>query len=152
MTDQYKRLLALLCGSALTVFGAARLYVDYLHARRFVQYGVEQQATILRLDHIIGGKSPRYVYSLQIDDSIMFKTFPYNWTLPIKRSFLVMPESAGPDDIALGNRNSGAILVLCYMEGCDQRENLFFYPLVFIAGVIVIPFYWIKLIRNWEIT
>ena len=152
MTDQYKQLLALLCGAALTLYCAGRLFDDYLHARRFVQYGVEQQATILKLDHIIGGKSPQYVYSLQIDHSIMFKTFPYNWTLPIKRSFLVMPESAGPDDIALGNRNSSAIVVMCYMEGCDQRENLFIYPLLFITVVIVIPFFWIRLIRNWEVS
>jgi hypothetical protein len=35
----------------------------------------------------------------------MLKKFPYNWTLPIKRSFLVMSDSPGPDGIALGNRN-----------------------------------------------
>jgi hypothetical protein len=152
MTEQNKRLLALLCGSALTLFGAARLFDDYLHARRFVQYGVEKQATILELDHMIGGKSPQYVYLLQIDHATVVKTFPYNWTLPIKRSFLVMADSPRPDDIALGNRNSSAIVVMCYMEGCDKPENLFFYPLLFIICVIAVPFYWIKLIRNWVIS
>ena len=150
MTDKYKLLLALLCGSALTLVGAARLFDDFLHARRFVQYGVEQPATILQLDHIVGGKSPQYVYLLQIGQTTVLKTFPYNWTLPIKRSFLVLSESPGPDDIALGNRNSSAIVVTCYMEGCDKPDNLLVFPLVFIICVIVVPFYWIRLIRNWE--
>jgi hypothetical protein len=86
--------------------GAARLSDDFLQARRFVRYGVEKHATILELDHMIGGKSPRYVYSLQIDQTTLLKTFPYNWTLPIKRSFLVLSDSPRSDDIALGNRNS----------------------------------------------
>src|ERR1700733_11517928 len=118
MPDQSKRLMVLLCGSALLLVGAARLFDDFLHARRFVRYGVEKQATILELDHIIGGKSPQYVYSLQIDRATVLKTFPYNWTLPIKRSFLVLSDALQPDDIALGNRNSSAIVVMCYMEGC----------------------------------
>jgi hypothetical protein len=150
MTDKYRRLLALLCGSALTLVGAVRLSDDFLHARRFVQYGVEKQATILELDHIIGGKSPQYVYSLQIDRTNVLKTFPYNWTLPIKRSFLVLSDALRPDDIALGNRNSSAIVVMCYMEGCDKPGNLLIYPLAFIICVIAVPFYWIRLIRNWE--
>jgi hypothetical protein len=152
MTERYKLLLALLCGSALTLVGAARLFDDFLHARRFVQYGVEKQATILELDHIIGGKSPQYVYSLQIDQTTMLKTFPYNWTLPIKRSFLVMSDSPRSDDVALGNRNSNAIVVMCYMEGCDKPGNLLIYPLLFIIFVIVVPFYWIRLLRNREIS
>jgi hypothetical protein len=152
MTERYKRLLALLCLSVVPLVGAARLFDDFLHARRFVQYGVEKQATILELDHFIGGKSPEYVYSLQIDQATVVKTFPYNWTLPIKRSFLVMSDSPRPDDIALGNRNSSAIVVTCYMEGCDKPGNLLLYPLAFILFVIVVPFCWIKLIRNWEIS
>jgi hypothetical protein len=150
MPAQYKTLLALLCGSALALIGAARLFDDFLHARRFVQYGVERPATILTLDHIVGGKSPQYVYSLQIDHSIIFKTFPYHWTLPIKRSFLVMADSPGPDDIALGNHKSSAIVVLCYMEGCDKPGNRLLYPLVFLIFAIGVPFYWIRLFRNWE--
>jgi hypothetical protein len=128
------------------------LFDDFMHARRFVQYGVEKQATILELDHFDGGRSSTYVYSLQIDQTTMLKKFPYNWTLPIKRSFLVMSDSSGPDDIALGNRNSSAIVVLCYMEGCDKPANLLMYPLAFIVAVIVVPFYWIRLIKNWEIS
>ena len=152
MTWQYKQLLTLLCGFALILVAAAWLFDDFLQARRFVLYGVEKQATILELDHIIGGKSTQYVYSLQIDQTTLLKTFPYNWTLPIKRSFLVMSDSPGPDDIALGNRNSSAIVVLCYMEGCDKPGNLLMYPLAFIVSVIVVPFYWIRLIKNWEIS
>jgi hypothetical protein len=38
------------------------------------------------------------------------------------------------------------------MEGCDRRGNLLFYPLVFLVVVVVIPFYWIRLVKNWEIT
>ena len=150
MSGQYKTLLALLCGSALALIGTARLFDDFLQARRFVQYGVERPATILTLDHIIGGKSPQYVYSLQIDQSVILKTFPYHWTLPIKRSFLVMSNSPGADDIALGNRNSGALIVLCYMDGCDKPGNLLLYPLVFMIVAIGLPFYWIRLLRNWE--
>jgi hypothetical protein len=150
MPAQYKQLLMLLLASALALFGAAYLFDELLHARRFVQYGVEKQANILALDHIMGGKSPRYVYSLQIDQSIMLKTFPYNWTLPIQRSFLVMPDSSGPDDIALGNRNSSPLLVVCYMEGCDIPENRLFYPLAFIIFAIAVPWCWIRLIRNWQ--
>ncbi len=150
MTWRYKQLLTLLCGSALTLVCAAWLFDDFLHARRFVEFGVEKQATILELDHIVGGKSPQYVYSLQIDQATMLKKFPYNWTLPIKRSFLVMSQSPGPDDIALGNQDSSAIVVLCYMEGCDKPGNLLVYTLAFIVAVIVVPFYWIRLIQNWE--
>jgi hypothetical protein len=152
MPGQYKQLLALLCVSAVTLIGAARLFDEFLDARRFVHYGVEKQATILELDHIIGGKSPQYVYSLQIDQSIVFKTFPYNWTLPIKRSFLVMPNSPAPDNIALGNRKSSAIVVLCYMEGCDKPGNLLMYSLAFVILAIGIPFYWMRLIKNWEVS
>ena len=140
----------LLFGSALTLVGAVWLFDGFMHARRFVQYGVEKQATILELDHIIGGKSPQYVYSLQIDQTTMLKTVPYNWTLPIKRSFLVMTDSPGPDDIALGNRNSSASVVLCYMEGCDKPGNLLIFLLALVTGVIVVPFYWMRLIKDWE--
>ena len=152
MTERYKRLLALLCLSVVPLVGAARLFDDFLHARRFVQYGVEKQATILELDHFIGGKSPEYVYSLQIDQATVVKTFPYNWTLPIKRSFLVMSDSPRPDDIALGNRNSSAIVVTCYMEGCDKPGDRWLYPLMFIIFVIAVPYFWIRLIRNWRIS
>jgi len=150
MADKYKQLLALLCGSALILVGAARLFDDYLHARRFVQFGVEKQATILELDHMIGGKSPQYVYALQIDQTTVLKTFPYNWTLPIKRSVLVMPDSPRPDDIALGNHNSSASVIVCYMEGCDIPGNLWLYPLMVIIFVIAVPYFWIRLIRNWR--
>ncbi|HTB65455.1 MAG TPA: hypothetical protein VK727_04460 [Steroidobacteraceae bacterium] len=152
MPGQYKQLLGLLCISVVALIGAARLFDDFLHARRFVQYGIEKQATILELDHMIGGKSPQYVYSLRIDQSIVFKTFPYNWTLPIKRSFLVMPNGPAPDNIALGNQKSSAIVVLCYMEGCDRPDNRLIYPLVFLMFAIGVPFFWIRLIRNWEIS
>lgn len=152
MTEKHRRLLALLCLSTVALVGAARLFDDFLHARRFVQYGVEKQATILELDHVIGGKLPEYVYSLQIDQTTVLKTFPYDWTLPIKRSFLVLSDSPRPDDIALGNRSSSAIVVTCYMEGCDKPGTLVLYPLAFILFVIVVPFCWIRLIRNWEIS
>jgi hypothetical protein len=148
MSDQYKPLLMLLGGTALALFGIAWLYNDYLHARRFVQFGVEKQGTIVDLDHIIGGKSPQYVYSLQIDQTVVLKTFPYNWTVPLQRSFLVLKDSPGPDDIALGNHNSSAIVVVCYMEGCDKPGNLWLYPLVFILGGIVLPFYWIRFLKT----
>lgn len=92
------------------------------------------------------------MYSLQIEQTTLLKTFPYDWTLPIKRSFLVMSDSPGPDDIALGNRHSSALMVPCYMEGCDKPANLLFYPLMFLVVVVVIPFYWIRLVKNWEIT
>jgi|SRR5665213_24115 len=151
MTERYKQLLVLLCGSVLALVGAARLFDDFLHARRFVQYGVEKPATILELDHMIGGKSPQYVYSLQIDRTTVLKTFPYNWTLPIKRSFLVLSDSPRSDDIALGNQNSSAIVVMCYMEGCDKPGNLVIYPLLFILFVVVVPFYGIRLLKNREI-
>jgi len=149
MRNKYKQLLALLCVSAVLLVFAAQLFDEFLHARRFVRSGIEKQATMLELDHIIGGKSPRYVYSLQIEQSTVLKTFPYDWTLPIKRSVLVLADSARPDDIALGSRNSSALLVMCYMESCDERENLFMYPLAFIVFVIAFPIYWIRLIRNW---
>ena len=150
MADKYKLLLALLCGSVLTLVGGARLFDEFLQARRFVQYGVEKQATILELDHIIGGKDPRYVYSLRIDRTLVLKTLPYNWTLPIERSFLVLSQSPRADDLALGNRHSGALIVMCYMQGCDKPLNLLLYPLLFIVCVIVVPVYWIRLIRNWQ--
>jgi hypothetical protein len=150
MTGQYKQLCTLLFGSALILVLVLWLFDDFLHARRFVEFGVEKQATILDLDHIIGGKSPQYVYSLQIDQTTLLKKFPYHWTLPIKRSFLVMSDSPGPDDIALGNRNSSAVVVLCYMEGCDKPGNLLVFSLAFLVAVIVVPIYWMKLIKNWE--
>jgi hypothetical protein len=148
MSDQFKRLLMLLGGSALVLVAIAWLFNDYLNARRFVRYGVEQQGTIVELDHIIGGKSPKYVYSLQIDHTLLLKTFPYNWTTPIKRSFLVMSDSPGPDDIALGNHNSSAIVVMCYIEGCDKPGNLLVFFLASILCVVVLPFYWIRFLRT----
>jgi hypothetical protein len=150
MSEKYKRLCTLLFGSAMILVLVVWLSNDFLHARRFVLFGVEKQATILELDHIIGGKSPQYVYSLRIDQTTLLKKFPYNWTLPIKRSFLVMSDTPGPDDIALGNRNSSALVVLCYMEGCDKPGNLLLFSLAFLAAVIVIPFHLKKLIKNWD--
>ena len=148
MSIQFKPLILLLCWSALVLAAIAWLFNDYLHARRFVHYGVEKQGTIVDLDHIIGGKSPQYVYSLQLGPTLVLKQFPYNWTLPIKRSFLVLSESPGPDDIALGNRNSSAIVVMCYMEGCDKPGNLFLFALVSILCVTVLPFFWIRFFRS----
>jgi hypothetical protein len=138
----------LLGGSALVLVAIAWLFNDYLHARRFVRYGVEKQGTIVYLDHMIGGKSPEYVYSLQIDHTLLFKKFPYNWTTPIKRSFLVMSDSPGPDDIALGNQNSSTVVVMCYMEGCDKHGNLLLFVLASIVCVVVLPFYWIRFLRT----
>jgi hypothetical protein len=148
MSDQFKRLLMLLGISALALAAIAWLYNDYLHARRFVRYGVEKQATIVDLDHIIGGKSPKYVYSLQIDHTLILKTFPYNWTTPINRSFLVMSDSPGPDDIALGNQTSSALVVMCYMEGCDKPGNLLLFCLASILCMVALPFFWIRFLRT----
>jgi hypothetical protein len=148
MSDQFKHLLMLLGGSALVLAAIAWLFNDYLHARRFVRYGVEKQGTIVVLERIMGGKSPQYVYSLQIDHTLMVKTFPYNWTTPINRSFLVMSDSPGPDDIALGNQASSAIVVMCYMEGCDKPGNLLVFCLSSILCAVALPFFWIRFLRT----
>jgi hypothetical protein len=148
MSERFKQLLVVLGGIALILVGAARLFDDFLQARRFVRYGVEKQATILELDHMIGGKSPQYVYSLQIDQTTVLKTFPYNWTLPIKRSFLVLADSPRADDIALGNHNSSTVVVMCYMEGCDKPGNLLLYPLMLILFAVMVPYFGIKLLKN----
>jgi hypothetical protein len=153
MTEKYRQLCGLLCGSALILILAAWLFDDFMKARRFVRYGVEERATILELDHVVGGRSStRYVYSLQIGHTIMLKKFPYNWTVPIQRSFLVLSDSPRPDDIALGNRNSSAMVVACYMEGCDIPGNLLIFSLASLAAVTVVPCCWLRLIRTWAIS
>ena len=150
MSTKYQQLRTLLLGSVLIFAGAMWFCGDFLHASRFARYGVEKQATILELDHVIGGKSPQYVYSLRIGGTTLLKKFPYNWTLPIQRSFLVMSDSPGPDDIALGHQDSGTLVVLCYMEGCDIPGNLILWSLALLVCLVVVPYHWVKLIRNWE--
>lgn len=59
MSDQFKQMLMLLFGSALILVLTAWLFDDWLHARRFVEFDVEKQGTILELDQVTGGKSPR---------------------------------------------------------------------------------------------
>jgi hypothetical protein len=150
MSGQNKQLFTLLCGSALVLILVGWLLIDYSHARRFVRFGVEKEATILELTQADGGRSSTYQYLLQIDGTMLLKKFPYHWSLPLKRSFLVVSESPGADDIALGNRDSSAMLVLCYMEGCDKPGGLLLGLLAFATAVFVLPYYWSKLIRSWE--
>jgi hypothetical protein len=148
MSGQNKQLFTLLCGSAMVLALIGWLLVDYVHARRFVRFGVEEQATILQLTHADGGRSSTYQYLLQIDQTTMLKKFPYHWTLPIQRSFLVMADPPGPDDIALGNRESSALTVLCYMEGCDKPGGLALGLLALVTAVVVLPLYWVRHFKN----
>jgi hypothetical protein len=152
MSQRYKELIMLVvaCVGTLALFCA--LVNDFMHARRFVRYGVEKQGTILTLDHEIVSRSPvhDFVYSLQIDENVIVKKFPYNWLLPRKRSFLVLSDSPGPDDIALGNSNSSSLTVLCYMEGCDVPDRRLFYLFIFVLLLTALPVAAVRLIRNWD--
>jgi hypothetical protein len=151
MSGRSQQLFTLLCGSVMVVGLIGWLLVDYVHARRFVRFGVEQQATILELTHADGGRSSTYQYLLQIEQTTLLKKFPYHWTLPIQRSFLVLADPPGPDDIALGNRQSSALTVLCYMQGCDKPGGLALDLLAFITAVFILPFYWVKFVKGREL-
>jgi hypothetical protein len=154
MPERYKQLIGLLLGFAMLLAMSISIGHDYSHARRFVRYGVEKQGTILSLERVISGRSPvsDYVYSLQIDQTVIVKKFPYNWWLPIKRSFLVLSDSPGADDIALGNNTSSPFTVLCYMEGWDEPGRLFLFLFGLGVAVTLFPYFLRKLIRNWADT
>ncbi len=148
MSDEFKRLLMLLGATAVVLYLGALTFDDYLLARRFVHFGAEKQGTIVALDHIVGGKTPKYVYSLQVDQTLILKTFPYNWTPPLKRSFLVMKDPPGSEDVALGNHASSPLIVLCYMEGCDKPGNLWLYPVIIVGFGVLLPFFWIRFLKT----
>ncbi|HTV79561.1 MAG TPA: hypothetical protein VMF03_15000 [Steroidobacteraceae bacterium] len=151
MSDETKRLFTLLAGSAMALAVMGMLFTDYLHARRFVRYGIERQGTIVALDHVVGSRSREYVYSMRIGRTSMLKKFPYDWSLPLERSFLVVSDSPGPDDVALGNHASSALLVLCYMEGCDLPGTMLLDACGFVVCVIILPFCWIRFFRTGSI-
>jgi hypothetical protein len=152
MPERNKQLIMLICAFAGLLFLAGALINDYMHARQFVRHGVEKQGTILTLERVISSRAPvsDYVYSLQIDKSVIVKKFPYNWLLPRERSFLVLSDSPGPDDIALGNQNSSSLTVLCYMEGCDMPDRQLFYAVCFAVCIVVFPLAARRVLKNRE--